>query len=247
MRNDLTELRAFAEQNLARHLGANPYPGRGIVVGRLASGAWAQLYWIMGRSPNSRNRRFDLPDGPHGGRLRTEARDPSLVEDPTNIIYEAMLEQAGAHIVTNGDHTANVAAVLREGGTFAAALQQREREDDPPHYTPRIAALLDQRRAAPQLSFGILRANAADPAQTDRAHWQLPPPPPALAYALTTYRTDGSPLPPYAGDPLWLPLIGTPDEVADTYWDMLDADNKISLALKVIEDGASQIILRQPD
>ena len=39
-------------------------------------------YWIMGRSANSRNRIFSLTDDG----IRTEAYDPSKVEDPSLII-----------------------------------------------------------------------------------------------------------------------------------------------------------------
>ena len=65
-------------QELVELLRANPYPGRGIVVGRDCV-----YYWIMGRSSNSRNRVFSLTeDG-----IRTEAHDPALLEDPSLIIY----------------------------------------------------------------------------------------------------------------------------------------------------------------
>ena len=40
-------------QDLTELLRANPYPGRGIVVGK-----GVVYYWIMGRSSNSRNRVF---------------------------------------------------------------------------------------------------------------------------------------------------------------------------------------------
>ena len=47
-----------AEKNFQSHLGDNPYPGRGLVIGRSEEDTWVILYWIMGRSANSRNRRF---------------------------------------------------------------------------------------------------------------------------------------------------------------------------------------------
>ena len=243
---DPTELSVRAQQHFGRHLAANPYPGRGIVIGRLESGDWLQLYWIMGRSQNSRNRRLVA----EGGELRTEARDPALVEDPTNIIYDAMLELPQLFLVSNGDHTRDLADELAAGGRFDDALARRGREDDAPNYTPRIAGMIDlrgQTHGAPaQIALAILRANAADPDQTDRAVWRLPPPPPSLGYGITTYRTDGNPLPPFAGDPLWLPLAGDIDAVLDAYWDALDADNRIALAAKrIAADGSqSEISLR---
>lgn len=235
-------LRTQAQRNFDAHLAANPYPGRGLLIGRLASGDWAQLYWIMGRSANSRNRRFAV-DGPE---LRTEPLDPALVEDPTNIIYEAMLELDGQYIVSNGDHTRTIHDALAASARFDDALALREREDDAPNYTPRIAGLLDTRNDAGQISLAILRANDADAARTDRTVYRPAPPPPGLGYGLTTYATDGNPLPPFRGDPLWLPLIGNLDEILDSYWAALNADNRIALAAKLIPaaGGPSRILLR---
>ena len=60
--------------NLYKELGSSTYPGRGIVVGRSADGEKAvAVYFIMGRSVNSRNRVF-VEDGEG---IRTQAFDPS--------------------------------------------------------------------------------------------------------------------------------------------------------------------------
>ncbi len=48
----------LAEANFEKHLRQNAYPGRGIVLGKSTSGDLVQVYWIMGRSANSRNRVF---------------------------------------------------------------------------------------------------------------------------------------------------------------------------------------------
>jgi IMP cyclohydrolase len=247
MTTPIEELHVFAEQNFGRHLMANGYPGRGIVVGRLPTveegDVWVQIYWIMGRSENSRNRRF-VVGGANEDELRTEARDPALVTDPTNIIYDAMLELPDIFLVSNGDHTRTIQDTIQRTSRLEDALAVREREDDAPNYTPRIAAMLDLRGLG-ELSLAILRANAADHDRTDRVVWRLPFPPQGLGYGITTYRHDGNPLPPFAGDPLWLPLPGKPEGVADHYWNALDKDNKIALAVKVIDKTGSRIILRQ--
>lgn len=249
MTTQIDELRVFAEQNFGRHLAANSYPGRGIVVGRLDSGGdsdvWVQIYWIMGRSENSRNRRF-VVGGEDGSELRTEVRDPDLVSDPTNIIYDAMLESPDVYYVSNGDHTRTIRDAVERSARFEDALAVRERENDPPNYTPRIAAMLDLRGHG-GLAFAILRANAADHDLTDRIVWRYPFPPRGLGYGITTYRHDGNPLPPYAGDPLWLPLSGSFHNVADQYWNALDPDNRIALAVKVVDGAGSRILLRQSD
>ena len=94
---------------------------------------------FMGRSEHSRNRRF-VADGPV---LRTEPVDLSRVEDPSLIIYEAMLEGDLTYLVTNGDQTRTIHDVLAEGGTFDTALATREREPYAPNYTPRISAMIE--------------------------------------------------------------------------------------------------------
>ncbi len=228
---------ALAKENFARHLAANPYPGRGLVLGRTeADDGWLQVYWIMGRSEHSRNRVF-VADG---ATLRTEAADPARVKDPSLIIYEAMLELPGVFLVSNGDQTRTAVDILEAGGRFEDALEMREREPDAPNYTPRITGLIDLRLGEASFALSILKANAADPARTDRFTYRPAPPPPGLGLGLTTYQGDGSPLPSFRGEPLWLPLPGTSEQVLDRYWEALDPENRIALAVKWVRDGGRE-------
>jgi hypothetical protein len=223
-----------AEGSFSRQLAQNPYPGRGLVLGRSEDGeAWLQLYWIMGRSANSRNRVF-VADG---GTLRTEPFDASAVEDPTNILYEAMLELGAVYLVSNGDQTRTLYAALARGDRFEGALATREREPDAPNFTPRISGMIDLRGKEPAFALSVLKANRADPAHTDRHTFRPAPPPPGLGLGITTYRGDGTPLPSFEGEPIWLPLAGAPEAVLARYWEALDPANRISLALKRIPLG----------
>ena len=92
-------------RSLAAELSGNPYPGRGIVVGVSEDGKSAvTAYFIMGRSANSRNRIF-VQDGEG---IRTQAFDPSKMEDPSLIIYAPVRVLGTNTIVTNGDQTDTV-------------------------------------------------------------------------------------------------------------------------------------------
>lgn len=237
------DLQAEARANFRRHLQENRYPGRGLLIGLSEDGeSWLQLYWIMGRSPNSRNRIF-VADG---GELRTAAADPAKLEDPSLIIYAAMLELPALYLVSNGSQTRSIRDAIASGGTFEGALATHEREPDAPNYTPRISGMLDLRSSAPALALHSIRANAADAARSDHTAFWVSPPPPGLGRCLTTYQGDGKPLPPFAGAPLWLPLDGSPSAVLTSYWGALDEDNRVSLALKVIPvaSGESTITIR---
>jgi hypothetical protein len=226
----------IAAANFARHLQHNTYPGRGLVVGRASDNtAWLMLYWIMGRSAQSQNRIF-VTDG---GTLRTEPRDASLVDDPSLIIYEAMLELPGLYLVGNGDQVRTLCDALQAGSSFDAALATRAHEPDAPHYTPRISAMLDLRHPPGTLTLSILKANVANPKETDRITYRPARPLAGFGLGLTTYRGDGNPLPSFQGDPLLLPCAGTPHDLIETYWQVLDATNRIALAVKHIPDDAT--------
>ncbi len=229
-----------AQTNFENHLRQNSYPGRGLVIGRTETGGWALVYWIMGRSANSRNRRFVA----EGETLRTEPLDASLVANPELIIYEAMLTLPGVYLVSNGDQTRTLADVLAAGGTFDEALLTREREPDAPNYTPRISGMLRPEDTAVPITLSILKANPANPALTDRFTYRPAPPPPGLGYCLTTYMGDGRPLPSFIGDPLLLPLQGTAEQILAAYWDGLDEDNRVALAVKVVENGRSRLLIQ---
>jgi hypothetical protein len=227
----MSDLLDVAEAGFRRQLTGNPYPGRGLVLGRSADGeAWLQLYWIMGRSANSRNRVF-VADG---ATLRTEPFDAASVEDPSLILYEAMLELPRVYLVSNGDQTRTLREALAAGGSFESALATREREPDAPNYTPRISGMLDLRGSEPAFALSLLKASRADPARTDRTTFRPAPPPPGFGLGLTTYRGDGSPLPSFEGEPLWLPVGGSPDALLARYWEALEPANRVALALKWI-------------
>jgi IMP cyclohydrolase len=235
-----------AARNFQQQIKDNAYPGRGLVVGRCEDqGHWVLIYWIMGRSSHSRNRRF-VATGPV---LRTVPVDESKVDDPSLIIYEAMLELPGIYLVTNGDQTRTLYETITAGGTFDDAMATREREPDAPNYTPRISAALDVRQspgAQTAVTLSLLKANPVDPLLTDRYTYRPAAPPPGLGFALTTYSSDGDPLPSFTGDPLLLPCRGDAKTICKTYWDALDADNRVALAVKQIpsDGGSSELIIQ---
>ena len=231
----------IATRNFASHLRDNPYPGRGLVIGRSSiDHGWIMLYWIMGRSVHSRNRRFVV----EGGTLRTAPMDPKLLTDPSLIIYEAMLELPGIYLVSNGAQTRTMYETLSTGGSFDAALAQWQHEPDAPNYTPRISAML--MLAQQQVTLSLLKANQIDPAYTDRYTYRPAVPAQGLGVGLTTYRGDGNPLPSFTGDPLLLPCAGSPEDLLETYWEALDAHNRVALAVKHIpaQGGVGTIIVR---
>lgn len=213
-------------QDLLELLRNNPYPGRGIVVGRDAAARTTVYYWIMGRSANSRNRVFSLTaDG-----IRTEAHKPELVEDPSLIIYHPVRTLGDSLVVTNGDQTDTIV----ERGDFVQGCLARQFEPDAPNFTPRISAIL---HADGSFALSILKsqdaaagkgAASADGGRCLREFFFYEGADAGRGYFLSTYVGDGNPLPSFSGEPLPVSMAD-PDDV----WAALDASNKISLYCNV--------------
>ena len=126
-------------KNFAELLKSNTYPGRGIMIGKTKDGTHGVIsYFIMGRSANSRNRVF-VEDGEG---IRTQAFDPSKLEDPSLIIYAPVRVLGNKTIVTNGDQTDTIYELMDKQQTFEQALRTREFEPDAPNYTPRISGIM---------------------------------------------------------------------------------------------------------
>ena len=116
-------------RSIAKQLQENSYPGRGIIIGRTSDGNKAvTAYFIMGRSENSRNRVF-VEDGEG---IRTQAYDPSKLEDPSLIIYAPVRVLGNKIIVTNGDQTDTIYDQMDRQMTFEQSLRCREFEPDGP-------------------------------------------------------------------------------------------------------------------
>ena len=228
-------------QSLTALLAANAYPGRGIVLGRTADGkSSAAVYFIMGRSANSRNRVFaETADG-----IRTQAHDPSQMTDPSLIIYHPVRETEQGLIVTNGDQTDTIRDALAAGGTFETALDTRTFEPDPPHYTPRISGLLARDGS---FALSILKSADGNP-DCRRAYtfrYQLPPA--GEGRFLHTYQGDGNPLPSFEGEPVPVELdADSPDALADAVWNALHPENRVSLYVRFadLSTGAARAVLR---
>ena len=151
--------------SLEKELSENTYPGRGIVIGVSEDGKKAvTAYFIMGRSSNSRNRVFVT----EGEGIRTEAFDPSKLEDPSLIIYAPVRVLGNKTIVTNGDQTDTIYDGLDDELTFEQSLRSRQFEPDGPNYTPRISGVMHIKNGVFDYSMSILKSNNGNPAANNR-------------------------------------------------------------------------------
>ena len=224
--------------SLKNELMNNAYPGRGIVLGKSADAKYAvAAYWIMGRSENSRNRVF-VEDGDG---IRTEAFDPSKLEDPSLIIYAPVRVLGNKTIVTNGDQTDTIYELMSEGKTFEQALRTREFEPDAPNYTPRISGIMNFEDGKYNYAMSILKSNQGDPSSCLRYNFAYFDPKAGEGRFIHTYMHDGNPLPSFEGEPKLVNIEGTIDEFTDMLWTNLNEQNKVSLFVRFINIETGEV------
>ena len=222
---------------LDQELKNNAYPGRGIVIGRSADGKYAvTAYFIMGRSSNSRNRVFVT----EGEGIRTEAFDPSKLEDPSLIIYAPVRVLNYDTIVTNGDQTDTIYDGLADGKTFEQSLRSREFEPDGPNYTPRISGVMHVEKGTYDFALSILKSNDGDPACCNRYTVTYDNPAAGEGRFIHTYMHDGNPLPSFQGEPKKVELSGDIDSFTELVWNSLNEENKVSLFVRYIDIETGQ-------
>lgn len=217
--------------SLKQELGENAYPGRGIVIGKSPNGKYAvTAYFIMGRSGNSRNRVFVE----EGKGIRTEAFDPSKLEDPSLIIYAPVRVLGNKTIVTNGDQTDTIYEGMDKQLTFEQSLRSREFEPDGPNYTPRISGIMHVENGGYNYAMSILKSNNGNPDACNRYTFAYENPVAGEGHFIHTYMHDGNPLPSFEGEPK---LVGMMDDMAtftDMVWNSLNEENKVSLFVRYI-------------
>ena len=218
--------------SLEQELLNNPYPGRGIVIGRSENGRKAvTAYFIMGRSENSRNHVF-VEDGEG---IRTEAHDSSKLVDPSLIIYAPVRVLGNRTIVTNGDQTDTIYELMDKEFTFEAALKTREFEPDGPNYTPRISGVMHIENGKYDYAMSILKSNNGDPSCCNRYTFTYDNAKAGEGRFIHTYKCNENPLPSFEGEPKVVAIPNDIDGFTDMLWRSLNEENKVSLFVRYID------------
>lgn len=225
--------------SLGQELSSNSYPGRGIILGKTPDAKTAVIvYFIMGRSENSRNRIFTAD----GEGLRTQAYDPDKISDPSLIIYHPVRVLGNKTIVTNGDQTDTIYNGLNQQLTFEQSLRTRTFEPDGPNYTPRISGIVRLGEKGFDYALSILKSNEGRLGSCSRYHFAYESPVAGEGHFLHTYEKDADPLPSFKGEPKLVEILNDQDQFTAMIWEHLNEENKISLFVRYIDimDGSYQ-------
>ncbi|NLB29971.1 MAG: inosine monophosphate cyclohydrolase [Clostridiales bacterium] len=216
----------------------NTCPGRGIIVGSSGGNAVA-VYFITGRSVNSRTRVFERTDDG----ICTKAFDEKKLTDPSLIIYRPVRLFEGRTIITNGDQTDTIREFLKGGRSFYDAVKSRTFEPDPPNWTPRISALID---SSGKYTLSIVKNIGGEVPL--HCFYEYTSPAPGAGHFIRTYMCDGAPLPPFEGEPVPVEITGGLEAFANSVWNALDEANRVALYALEIETASgsrSDIIINK--
>lgn len=227
-----------AKKNMRNRLYLNPYPGRGLVLGRNLHGDVVQVYWVMGRSDNSRNRVLVR----EGQDVFTRPADPKKAGDPSLIIYRAMGFYDGmdgqGHVVSNGDQTDTICDAFDLDLSLVEMLANREYEPDSPNFTPRISGLVfpnpDDQKPLAQISV-LKKSKLPGDKRCISCLYTYQDIAPGIGYCVTTYMGNGDPLPSFTSEPFTTIIEGDALRIARFYWQFLNEEHRVSLVVKMID------------
>ena len=215
----------------------SPYLGRFLFTGLSESGMIIMGYGMTARSGPNLNR--VLLEDPQSGRLFTEFAKPSD-EKRDLIIYNAMqMDESGQYYyATNGDHTDTL---LHSGDTFTNALELTVHEPDPPK-TPRIAlqVSLALSEGKYDVEMASIRAGRFGNGH-ERGIFEYTEFDAGTGVFLPTYADNAAPgklLPSYRNAPFPVPLKGTIMQIANSFWGILNREQRIALAVRSINPKA---------
>jgi len=214
-----------------KKLKEKKYPGRGIIIGLTPDKKnYVQIYWIMGRSKNSRNIIFVEENG----YLKNEIYDEKLVKDTSLILYYSMKNFKDKHIISNGDQTETIFKYIKNGKNFEKALGTRYFEPDGPNFTPRISGILFNEKNEFTYKLSLIKSIDNNKNYCAKYFFNYESAIPGYGHFISTYIDDGNPLPSYNGEPKILPIFNNMTDNLKKYWDLLNKDNRISIAVKYI-------------
>lgn len=224
-----------------------------MIIGRNSHGFITVIYSIMGGSIYSQNRNLVLSCNKLDFLVKTDPIDssPKWVPNPELTLYDAVrsikfVDGTRGIIVSNGNQTASL-GVMTNPDQFFPVLYKWRHEPDPAH-TSRISALVHEgemgSRLGSRLVMSIIQAKENNPEESVwRMFEELPIDVAGEGYFISTYsgeaRPDGS-IPAFIAErPVSMPLVGTAEDMAADYMQILSLKYRVGLVAMTFHPGGT--------
>ena len=104
----------------------------------------------------------------------------------------------------------------------------------------RISAIVDLDDPECAFRLSLLRRGAGE--ACDRFTWAFGKVQAGMGRFISTYCGDGNPLMPFSGEPRAMPIhSGGPKEIAEGFWKLLNAENRIALLARTIDPANGKV------
>lgn len=219
-------------------LRSRPYPGRGVLLGRLSTGTPVGAYFLTRRSDSSRARRLVRREG---GDIEVADTSGGPHDDLRH--YLAVAERGPWLVFGNGDQVEPLATALAAGSSVTCAWAAHSFEPDPPIFTPRIWVARNRNGSLPAL-LGCARRSERSDRAADRVAWDCEITRPGDAVLLTTYNGTTTEVR-TAREPADVrTTAASVEQLADDLWNGLDPDLRVGAVAFELEDVGSTATLR---
>ena len=111
-------------------------------------------------------------------------------------------------------------------------MHSEKHEPDEPNCTLIISGII--KREEGSITLSIISKSVFSNEQSEYRFYSYTDIAPGYGCCLTIYMGEGNPLPFFKDDPLMLSLQGTAEQIADFFWQGLNKDNRISLAVRAL-------------
>lgn len=208
------------------------YPGRGIILGLTPDGEnLAAAYFLTGRSENSRSRVLKFKKN----RISVQPFN-CKIENPSLVIYDSVAKFKNFIVISNGNHTETIVQHLNKKLSFAQAMRTRNFENDPPLFTPRIAACakLDRKNRSYAYKMAIIQS-ATEPCSTQRFFFEFANPLSGQGHLIYTYcgKEEAEPKA-FSQTPKLIKIPNNINSFLHNIWSSLNSKNKVSLFVEFL-------------
>lgn len=218
--------------SLGGAVGRVSYPGCGVIAGRSADGLSAVIaYFIMGRSPLTKNRIF-IEDG---GGVKIEPFIKNVMRDEALLVYSPVLAFENKVLIGNGAHTEQVYGTLASGRSFEEAISGLSYIPDAPNFTPRLTGLVSMDGESFNLKMSLVKSMDPYGASVGRYVCEYENVPAGTGYYLHTCAFDANPLPAFSGEPIQVSVNGSIFDIVADVWENMNAENKVSLWVRTVD------------
>jgi len=204
------------------------YTGRGIFQGISSDNNIIQIYWISGRSQESRERNFIFNDD-----TVKVVSNNKYKNNNSDLYYTSMISSGLNFIVSNGAQTDYVLQALKEDINYNKLSVAIKNAPPSTINTARITGIISIKNKT-YFYLSILKPVKGNLSIVYDS-WLYKNIPTSWGFGVSTYNGFNNEPDPYEGEPFSFPINETGDNLLKSFWSYLNLETRICISLRSID------------